>query len=148
MLKGKVLHPEILAGLASAGHLGKVLISDGNYPHNTAPNPRAKIVWANFAPGMVDAVTILKIVAQLVPIEDVAVMAPAMEGPYAMESDPPIWNDFRKVLKEESDFRGELTPHEKPEFNDLARDPSVCLVIATGEVQIYANILITIGVVR
>jgi L-fucose mutarotase len=148
MLKGKVLHPEILAGLASAGHLGKVLISDGNYPHNTAPNPRARIVWANFAPGVVDAVTILKIVAELVPIEEVAVMSPAMEGAFAMTDDPPIWNDFRKVLKDQSDFRGELLQLDKPEFNQLASDPSVCLVIATGEIQIYANILITIGVVR
>ena len=40
MLKLPVLHPEILSALASAGHLAKVLISDGNYPHNTKPNPQ------------------------------------------------------------------------------------------------------------
>ena len=45
MLKGKVLHPEILSAIGSAGHLSKVLISDGNYPHSTVCNPRAKIVW-------------------------------------------------------------------------------------------------------
>jgi L-fucose mutarotase len=52
MLKLPVLHPEILSALGSAGHLATVLISDGNYPHNTKPNPRAKIVWANFVPGV------------------------------------------------------------------------------------------------
>ena len=45
-------------------------------------------------------------------------------------------------------FRGELTPWQKPKFNEQARDESVCLVIATAEVQIYANVLVTIGVVR
>ena len=148
MLKGNILHPQILSGLASAGHLGQVLISDGNYPHNTSPNPRAKIVWANFLPGVLDAVTVLKIVAQLVPIEEVTVMAPAKKGPFAMKSEPPIWRDFRKVLRELSDFKGDLTPLPKPQFNDRAREDHTCLVIATGEVSLYANVLVTIGVVR
>jgi L-fucose mutarotase len=148
VLKIPVLHPEILSALGSAGHLGKILISDGNYPHNTRPNPRAKIVWANFTPGVVDAVTILKLVAQLVPIEAVDVMEPQRSGAYAMAADPPIWANFRRVLAEESDFRGELSPWQKPEFNERARGDDVCLVIATAEMQIFANVLLTIGVVR
>src|SRR4051812_39484199 len=121
MLKLPVLHPEILAALASAGHLAKVLITDGNYPHNTRANPRAKIVWANFTPGVVDAVTVLKMVAHLVPIEAVEVMEPARSGLYAMSEDPPIWAQFRKVLQEHSDFRGQFTPLQKPPFNEQAR---------------------------
>lgn len=148
MLKTPVLHPEILAALGSAGHLGKVLISDGNYPHNTRANPRAKIVWANFMPGLIDGVTALKMIARLVPIEAVDVMEPARSGEYAMKEDPPIWRDFRKVLAEESDFRGELTASQKPKFNELAFSNDLCLVIATAETQIYANVLVTIGVVR
>jgi L-fucose mutarotase len=148
MLKTPVLHPEILAALGSAGHLARVLITDGNYPHNTRPNPRAKIVWANFIPGVVDAVTALKIVARLVPIEAVDVMEPERTGLYAMKTDPPIWADFRKVLAEESDFRGEMGKWQKPQFNERARSDDLCLVIATAETQIFANILVTIGVVR
>jgi L-fucose mutarotase/ribose pyranase (RbsD/FucU family) len=41
-----------------------------------------------------------------------------------------------------------MQPHQKPGFNQLARSEDVCLVIATGEMAIYANILITIGVVN
>jgi len=148
MLKIPVLHPEILSALGSAGHLSKVLISDGNYPHSTRPNPRAKIVWANFIPGVIDAVTALQIVARLVPIEEVDVMQPAKSGAYTMANDPPIWADFRKVLAEESDFRGQLGQWQKPEFNERACGPDLALVIATAETQIYANVLITIGVVR
>src|SRR5579863_3721222 len=91
MLKTTVLHPEILSAVAAAGHGSKILISDGNYPHITKPNPRARIVWANFTPGVVDAATVLRIVCHLVPIELVEVMAPARSGAYAMASDPPIW---------------------------------------------------------
>ena len=148
MLKLPVLHPEILSSLASAGHLSRVLISDGNYPHATAPNPRAKIVWANFCPGVVDAVTLLGVVAELVPIEFVHVMQPAREGAGAMSEDPPIWGLFRKVLEARSNFRDEFIQLKKPQFNELAHGEETTLVIASAEIAIYANILITIGVVR
>jgi L-fucose mutarotase len=148
MLKTSVLHPEILSALGSAGHLSKVLISDGNYPHSTRSNPRAKIVWANFVPGVIDAVTALKMICDVVPVEAVEVMAPAKTGLYAMAEDPPIWASFRKVLKERANFTGELQGLQKTEFNQQANSPDTCLVIATAETQIWANIIITIGVVK
>ena len=148
MLKIPVSHPEILHALGSAGHLSKVLISDGHYPHGTHPNPRAKIVWANFAPGLLDAVTVLKLLADLVSIEQVELMEPHRDGPFAMKENPPIWKRFEEILATHSDFRGAMTPLQKPQFNAQARKDDVCLVIATGEMEIYANILITIGVVN
>lgn len=148
MLKTSVLHPEILAAVAGAGHLARVLITDGNYPHSTKPNPRAKLVYANFTPGVVDAATLLKMICDLVPIEAVAVMAPERSGAYAMQTDPPIWTRYRKILADGSDFRGSLTELDKPRFNQAARDEDVCLVIASAEQEIFANLLITIGVVR
>jgi L-fucose mutarotase len=148
MLKLPVLHPEILSALGSAGHLATVLISDGNYPHNTKPNPRAKIVYANFVPGVVSATTALEMVCDLVPIEKAEVMAPDKTGEYAMKDDPPIWAEFRKILHARSDFRGELTPLFKPQFNQQARADDLCLIIATAEQRIWSNILLTIGVVR
>jgi len=148
MLRTSVLHPEILAALGGAGHSGKILISDGNYPHGTRANPRAKIVWANFVPGIVDAVTALKMVCDLVPVEAVEVMEPARTGLHAMTGDPPIWEAFRKVLKERANFTEAFIPLQKPEFNRQAMSVDLCLVIATAETQIWANCLITIGVVK
>src|ERR1700687_756 len=101
MLKIQLLHPEILVGLASAGHLAKILIADGNYPSTTKPNPRAKIVWANFTPGVADACTLLRLISKMVPVEAAEVMAPAKTGLYTLPGDPPIWQDFRKILREQ-----------------------------------------------
>ena len=42
MLKGKLIHPEILDALGKAGHGSKILIADGNYPFATAAAPRAR----------------------------------------------------------------------------------------------------------
>ncbi len=67
---------------------------------------------------------------------------------YAMQNDPPIWDEYRKILREEADFRGDLVQHQKPEFNAQARSENLALVIATAETQIYANILLTVGVVQ
>jgi L-fucose mutarotase len=148
MLKTPVLHPEILAALGAGGHLSTVLITDGNYPHANRSHPRAKIVWANFVPGVVDAVTALRMVCDLVPVEAVTVMEPTKSGEFALPGDPPIWESFRKTLRERSSFNGELHPLQKPEFNAMAMSPDLCLVIATAETQIWANCIITIGVVR
>lgn len=148
MLKGKLLHPEILGAVASAGHLATILIADGNYPSGTKPNPRAKIIWANFTPGIVDGCTMLRLISGLVPVEAVTVMAPAKSGQYAMANDPPIWQEYRKILRETADFRGDFLQLQKAEFNRETRSEDLALIIATAETQIYANILITIGVVQ
>ncbi|MDW8261983.1 MAG: RbsD/FucU domain-containing protein [Phycisphaerales bacterium] len=148
MLKFPVLHPEILRALASGGHASRVLITDGNYPHVNRPNPRAPIVWANFVPGVLDCCTALQMICQAVPIEAVHLMAPDKTGAYALASDPPIWSRFREILHQYAGFSDPPALLPKPQFNELAAGPEVCLVIATAETAIWANVLLTIGVVR
>ena len=60
MLKGKLLHPQILDALGRAGHLSKVLIADGNYPFSTRLGPRAAAVYLNLSPGRVNCVETLE----------------------------------------------------------------------------------------
>lgn len=137
MLKTELLHPEILAALASAGHGSKVLIADSNYPFTTGSSPDAEIVFLNFAPGKLNAVEILAVLARSIPIEAAEVMVP-VEGP-----EPPIFAEFRQALG----GGPELTKHRRFDFYELARGQDVCLTIASGEQRIYANIMLTIGVV-
>jgi L-fucose mutarotase len=136
MLTTKLLHPEILEALGGSGHGGKILIADGNYPFNTRANPAAKRVYLNFTPGKLNAVEVLAVLAEAIPIESADVMVPD-KG-----SEPPIFKEFRKLLP-----GLELQKHGRFVFYDLARDSDCCLVIATGEQRIYSNILLTIGVV-
>lgn len=147
MLKGQLTHPQILAALARAGHSSKVLISDGNFPHWTARGPNADVVYLNLAPGLLGVCDVLLALATAIPIEAASVMQTLKTGPYAMTSDPEIWGDFADILKP-TDCKGELQQIERFAFYDLARAPDVCLTIATGEQRIYANLLLTIGVVR
>lgn len=136
MLKSTLLHPEILYALGSAGHGSQVLISDGNYPHATKSNPAAERVFLNLSPGIVTATQALAAIAGAIPIEAAQVMATA-DG-----SEPPIWDEFRQLLPELT-----LAPRERFAFYEAASGSDVALVIATGEQRIYANLLLTIGVV-
>jgi L-fucose mutarotase len=137
MLKTTLLHPELLRVLGSAGHGAKVLLADGNYPFVSGGPPEAARVYLNLAPGLVNVVDVLRVLVTAIPIEAAEVMMPA-QGP-----EPAIFAEFRQVL-------GPKLPLQalgRFEFYDAARGRDTVLVVATGEQRIYANVLLTIGVV-
>jgi L-fucose mutarotase len=147
MLTGALVHPRILEALGRAGHSAKVLVADGNYPASTKRPPGATLVSLNLSPGVVDCVQVLTALAAAIPIEAAAVMRPERSGPYAMDEDPEIWEAFRTVLTG-AGVDVDLEPLERFAFYDTASSDDVALVIATGEQRLYANLLLTIGVVR
>ena len=136
MLKYQLLHPEILQALGAAGHGSQVLIADGNYPFTTATNRDARRVYLNLAPGLLSATDVLAVLADAIPVEAAHVMVPE-DGP-----EPAIFAEFRALLS-----GVELQPLSRFDFYDAARGSNLALVIATGERRVYANILLTIGVV-
>ena len=147
MIRGQLIHPQIIEALARSGHGSKVLISDGNYPHWTKRGPNAQVVFLNLAPGMLGVVDVLKVLVSEIPIESAAVMEYARTGPTALKQDPPIWNDFREILHG-AGVDTDLDHIEREKFYDAAGTPDVTLTIATGEQRIYANLLLTIGVIK
>jgi len=136
MLKTRLLHPEILAALGEAGHGAQVLIADGNYPLATRSNPDAYRVFLNLAPGQLTVTDVLDVIADAIPVEAAYVMGPD-DG-----TEPSIYDDFRRILPD-----NQLERLGRCEFYDMARGPDTALAIATGEQRLYANILLTIGVV-
>lgn len=136
MLHQRLIHPSILESLASAGHGSKILIADANYPASTRLGENADLVYLNLAPGKPTATEVLDILLTAVPVEDAAVMTP-QDGP-----EPLIFQEFRSLLP-----HLELTKFDRFEFYEEASGPDTCLQIVTGEQRIYANLLLTIGVV-
>jgi L-fucose mutarotase len=147
MIRGQLIHPLIMGALARSGHGSKVLISDGNYPHWTKRGPKAELVFLNLSPGVLGVTDVLKVLVTQAPFEAAAVMEYARTGPNALTQDPPIWNDFREILHA-AGVDTDLDHIEREKFYDAAGTPDVCLTIATGEQRIYANILLTIGVIK
>ena len=136
MLKYQLLHPEILAALGTAGHGARVLIADGNYPFATKSHPNARRVYLNLAPDLLRATDVLATLADAIPIEAAHVMVPESGD------EPAIFAEFRALLP-----GLDLSTLGRFAFYDAACGPDLALVIATGERRIYANILLTIGVV-
>ena len=126
MLKGKLLHPDILQVLGRAGHGSQILISDGNFPSLSALAPGAQLISLNLSPGIVSCTAVLEAIAATAPIEAAAVMDYHREGPYALDADPPI---------------------ERFAFYEAARGGNVVATIQTAEQRLYANLLLTIGVI-
>ena len=136
MIRYRLMHPDILRALGTAGHGSQILIADGNYPFGTGAHPAAARVWLNLAPGLLTVPDVLAVLVDAVPIEAAQVMMPDA-GP-----EPTIFDAFRGLLPGLT--RGTLG---RVPFYAAARGSDVALVIATGEQRVYANLLLTIGVV-
>ncbi len=137
MIDAKLIHPQILSALGRAGHGATILIPDGNYPVATGAHPRAERVYLNLAPGIATVTDVLEAILSVTPIEAAQVMR-RDDG-----EEPSIYADFRQLLGDGV----ALQPLERFAFYAEAQKADCCLVIATGEQRVYANILLTIGVV-
>ena len=136
MLTFRLLHPEVLRALGEAGHGSRVLLADGNYPVATRTPERARRVYLNLAPDLLRVTDVLAVLVDAIPIEAAHVMSPASGD------EPPVFAEFRRLLP-----GMELSSLSRFDFYEAAEAPDVALAIATGERRIYANLLLTIGVV-
>lgn len=145
MLKHGLIHPKILEVLGRAGHHGKVLIADGNYPASSTLGPNAELVSLNLSPGIVTCAQVLEALLSASPFERANTMMYETSGPYALREDPPAWGTYRDVLKAaRSDLK--LEPIEKWEFYKAVATTDHVLTIHTADQQRFANLLLTIGV--
>jgi L-fucose mutarotase len=139
VLKGTLIHPEILANLGAMGHGSQVLISDGNFPHDTAPYQGAARVYLNLSPGVLTVSQVLDAVATAIPIERVALMDPEDDT----DPRPAAHAQLLEALPENA----AVVHIRRFAFYAATGATDVGLVIATGDLRPYANVLITIGVV-
>lgn len=147
MLTTRLIHPDLSRALAAAGHGAKVLLADGNYPVSTKTPPTAARIHLNLTPGIVSVTDVLAVLVASIPIEAAEVMVPA-SGP-----EPPIFAAFRRILAAATTAPGTgpesvtLAGLGRDAFYAAASEPGVAVAVATGESRVYANILLTIGVV-
>jgi L-fucose mutarotase len=138
MLKSKLLHPEILRVLGSSGHFSQILIADGNYPFASRSGPKATTVYLNLMPGIPKTTDVLEALLDMIPIQEATVM----EAPAGVPT--PIHDEYAKMLPQGL----EMKRLERYAFYDAACSPLTSLVIATAETRRFANLLLTIGVVK
>jgi L-fucose mutarotase len=145
MLKHLLIHPKLNEIIGRAGHHAKILIADGNYPASSKKGPNAEVVCMNLMPGVVTCAQALKAVLSAVPIDAINTMGYETEGPYALSEDPPVWEEYRKVIRESGESIT-LEPIEKWAFYDAVATADHVLTIQTADQQRFANILLSVGV--
>jgi L-fucose mutarotase len=138
MLLTRLLQPDIQAALGRAGHGARVLIADGNYPFSTQSPAAAQKVFLNLRRGLVRVTDVLDVLRDTIPIESALIMQTPNSQPAA------IHEELCKLLPAGL----QPTALKRAEFYREVCQPATALVIATGEERRFANILITIGVVK
>ncbi len=142
MLKGinKLVGPELLKILCEMGHGDEIVIADGNFP---SANLGKRVIRADGIGGA----EILDAVMSLIPLDTYA--EPNMILMNLTSSDegkvnPTIWAEYEKIANEH-DKNAKLGGIERNSFYERAKNAYA--VIATGEKQIYANIILKKGVI-
>jgi L-fucose mutarotase len=145
MLKHLLIHSRINEVLGRAGHHARVLIADGNYPASSKKGPHAELVCLNLMPGVVTCAQVLKAVLSAVPVDVVNTMSFTRDDPYALDGDPPVWEEYRALLRA-AGLKLDLEPLSKWDFYKAVETPDHVLTIQTADQQRYANVLLSLGV--
>ena len=138
----KLISPELLKILCEMGHGDTIVIGDGNFPAcSVAAANGAKLVRAD---GL-GAVDLLDAILALIPLDTYTKENFVLMATVPGDSEPDIWKDYGYVLA----AHGEKTPPVYVErFDFYERAKKAYAVIATGETQIYANIILQKGVIK
>jgi L-fucose mutarotase len=144
MLKHQLIHSQINEILGRAGHHAKILIADGNYPASTKKGRNAEVVCLNLSPGLVTVAQALRAVLSAVPIDAVNTMGIPDDDPYAQRGEPPVWAEYRQVLKQ-ARLKLKLEPILKWDFYKAVESADHVLTIQTGDQALWANVLLTMG---
>jgi L-fucose mutarotase len=142
MLKGisPAISPELIKILMEMGHGDELVIADGNFP--SASNAK-RLVRAD---GL-DIPTLLDAILQLFPLDQyvenpVALMAVTPGDNYL----PVIWEEYKSILGKFMPNTNSIEYIER--FAFYQRTQKSYAVLASGELSLYANIILKKGVIK
>jgi len=138
MLKGisNIISPELLKILMEMGHGDELVFGDGNFP---AASYAHRIVRADGH----KIKAILEAILPLFPLDysvDFSAVLMSENG-----TNPSVWSAYREVLSTYPDGDKQFLVITKPEFYERVKK-AYC-VVATGESEKFANLIIRKGVI-
>jgi L-fucose mutarotase len=141
MLKGipSILSPELLATLMAMGHGDQLVIADRNFPSASLARRLLRADGHGIPP-------LLEAILRFFPLDTylpkaVTLMAVAPGD----TSQPDICEEYRRIIKCKDPSFGDFELVERFAFYERAR--SAYAILATGEQALYANIILTKGIV-
>ena len=142
MLKGipSILAPDLLKILAEMGHGDQIVIGDGNFP--AASNAKRLIRCDGHPiPPLLDAIL------QVFPL-DTFVEKPVglMAVVPGDDTVPTIWDKYREIVARHDPRAADFEFIDR--FDFYSRAQAAYAIIATGEGALYANLVLTKGVIK
>lgn len=137
-----ILSPELLKVLSEMGHGDEIVIADGNFPAKSVG--RDCVVIRADGHGVAP---ILDAVLQFIPLDQYSEKPVAlMEVVPGDDCKPTIWDEYKRLLQKHDSENSGIEMTERFAFYERAK--KAYAIIATGETEIYANILLKKGVVK
>ncbi len=136
MLKGisPLIQPDLLKILAEMGHGDEIVIGDANFP---AASLGKRCIRCDGHKVCDILVAILSLFPLDTFVENPVTLMKVVPG--SIEGEPPIWNDFKKVIEE-------YEPGKKigfvERFDFYERSRNAYATIQTGETALYACIIL------
>jgi L-fucose mutarotase len=142
MLNGipPIISPDLIAALMAMGHGDELVIADGNYP---AAGMAKRLLRADGhgVPALLDAIL------RFFPLD------PFVKHPVALMAVVPgdtaktdIWEEYRRIIGAHDPSFKEFELVERFAFYERSR--TAYAILATGEMAVYANIILKKGIVK
>lgn len=137
-----ILSPELLKALCEMGHGDELVIGDGNFPAESMGKDAIVIrADGHGVPEILDAILTVLPLDQYSD-KTVALMEVVPGDPVV----PTIWDTYKALLNKHDPDHCQIEMTERFAFYERAK--KAYLIIASGETEIYANILLKKGVVK
>ena len=141
MLKGisPLISPELLKILCEMGHGDEIVLADANFPSQSMGRNAVR------ADG-IDASSLLEAILPLFPLDgyddsNFVLMEVAKGDSYQ----PVVWDSFKSVLKR---FQPQAEATHMERFAYYERAKKAYAIVATGEMALYANVILKKGVIK
>ncbi len=134
-----ILSPQLLTVLARMGHGDELVLADGNFP---AESRGREVVRADGhgVPALLEAIL------QLLPLDTfVAEPAIVMQPVDTSDREPPVWDEYRRIISAAEGREIPLAPLERFAFYERAG--RAFAIVATSETALYGNLILKKGVI-
>ncbi|MFI4912292.1 MAG: RbsD/FucU family protein [Sedimentisphaeraceae bacterium JB056] len=141
MLKGipNIISPELLKILMEMGHGDQLVISDGNFPGAACAQRLVRCDGHNVP-------EVLKAILKLFPLDTYSDPVTLMSVVPGDDYKPVIWDTYKEVIKNSGEKFDDFAFVDRFGFYDVAK--SAYAVVTTSEPALYANIVLTKGVIK
>ena len=139
MLKGisSILSPDLLKILMEMGHGDEIVIGDGNFPAAALAQRIVRFDGHKIT-------DVLEAILPLYPLDHfVDAQVTLMEKAADAKEEPAIWDKYRAILAKYDD----ATMEHIERFAFYEQTKKAYAVVATGESEIYANIILKKGII-